>query len=66
MIPVESSVIEAVDYQEPRQLVVRLRPPSGRTYVYQDVPRHVFDAFLTAPSKGAFFNENIRPVYRCT
>jgi hypothetical protein len=36
---------------------------SGRRYVYTDVPSAVFDAFKTAPSRGAFFNHEIRDRY---
>jgi hypothetical protein len=36
---------------------------SGRRYVYAEVPSDVFDAFQTAPSRGAFFNREIRDRY---
>jgi hypothetical protein len=36
---------------------------SGRRYVHADVPPDVFDAFKTAPSRGAFFNHEIRDRY---
>jgi hypothetical protein len=36
---------------------------SGRHYAYADVPPEVFDAFTTAPSRGAFFNHEIRDRY---
>ncbi len=36
---------------------------SGRRYVYADVPSDVFDAFKAAPSRGAFFNHEIRDRY---
>jgi hypothetical protein len=36
---------------------------SGRRYIYADVPPEVFDAFNTAPSRGAFFNHEIRDRY---
>jgi hypothetical protein len=32
---------------------------SGR-YDYYNVPEHIYDAFLRASSKGAFFNDHIR------
>ena len=37
---------------------------TGRRYVYADVPSDVFDAFKVAPSRGAFFNQEIRDRYR--
>jgi hypothetical protein len=36
---------------------------TGRVYVYRNVPRAVFDAFAAVPSKGAFFNSEIRDRY---
>jgi hypothetical protein len=36
---------------------------SGRRYVYADVRSDVFDAFKTAPSRGTFFNHEIRDRY---
>jgi KTSC domain len=36
---------------------------TGRRYVYSDVPSDVFDAFKVAPSRGAFFNQEIRDRY---
>lgn len=35
---------------------------SGR-YDYHGVPRSVYEAFLSAPSKGSFFNDKIRDRY---
>lgn len=37
---------------------------SGRRYVYEAVPPKVFDAFSSAPSRGGFFNHEIRDRYR--
>jgi len=37
---------------------------SGKAYVYYGVPRKAYDAFLHAPSIGAFFNAEIRTQYR--
>jgi lysyl-tRNA synthetase class 2 len=55
----DSSAIRAVDYDAARrQLTVRF--VSGETYVYDDVPRHLHQAFLGAESKGRFFGAQIR------
>ncbi|MGE3302747.1 MAG: KTSC domain-containing protein [Hyphomonadaceae bacterium] len=40
-----------------RELLVRL---TGGSYVYEGVPPEVYEALLTAPSKGAFYNAEIR------
>ena len=37
---------------------------TGKTYVYEDVPREVYDALLAADSAGAYFNAYIRDCYR--
>ena len=54
-----SSVIRSFDYDAARN-ELSLTFVSGKVYIYQLVPRQVYEAFRTAPSKGAFFNEHIR------
>ena len=58
---VSSDVISHVRYQYGR-LSVWFRP-SGRLYVYEDVPEALYRALMEAPSKGAFFNEHIRDAF---
>jgi hypothetical protein len=36
---------------------------TGRRYVYERVPKDVFEDFLGASSRGAFFNTEIRDRY---
>jgi hypothetical protein len=38
---------------------------SGRRYVYSDVPVSVARAFVSAPSKGGFYNREIRNRFAC-
>ena len=40
--------------------------PEGRRYKYFDVPAGVYDAFAAAPSRGRFFNSEIRGRYPST
>jgi hypothetical protein len=40
--------------------------PEGRRYKYVEVPPEVFDAFSAAPSRGRFFNAEIRGRYPST
>jgi copper oxidase (laccase) domain-containing protein len=40
--------------------------PEGRRYKYFEVPPEVFDAFSAAPSRGRFFNAEIRGRYPST
>ena len=36
---------------------------SGGPYTYYGVPEQVYRAFLSAPSKGRFFNDHIKDRY---
>ena len=57
-----STAIRHVDYEAARR-VLTVTFVTGRRYVYTEVPRQVFEAFVTAPSKGTFFNAEIRDAY---
>ena len=62
MIPVDSTSIELVGYDEDaRELYVHFR--RGRTYVYFDVPPSTYAALLEAPSKGRYLNFEIKPYH---
>jgi hypothetical protein len=61
MPAVHSSVIEEIDWKN-RELTVTFT--TGRVYVYAAVPQFVYFQFLRAPSKGEFFNREIRDHYR--
>jgi hypothetical protein len=45
---------------DPRGRALHIIFTSGKTYIYMDVPREVYDALLKGDSKGEFFNEEIR------
>ena len=62
MPAVDSSMIRFVRY-DPRGRALHIIFTSGKTYIYMDVPREVYDALLKADSKGEFFNEEIRDQY---
>lgn len=64
MIYVDSSNIEAIGYDGTGELHVQFL--SGGYYIYHDVPRETFDELLYAPSKGSYFNREVRNVYRFT
>jgi hypothetical protein len=57
-----STAIRTLFY-EPAKRELWVTFVTGRRYVYTDVPSDVFDAFTTAPSRGAFFNHEIRDRY---
>jgi hypothetical protein len=60
-IPVDSSLIRSVTYGTDATLTVRFH--SGAVYRYFTVPRSILEAFLTAPSKGTYFNRHIRETF---
>ncbi|MDQ3560002.1 MAG: KTSC domain-containing protein [Pseudomonadota bacterium] len=59
---VNSSAISRASYRpEARELTVT--SVTGRKYIYRDVSPDIHAAFLEAPSKGRFFNTEIRERY---
>ena len=62
MPSVDSSAILAAEHDAASgRLAIRF--VSGETYVYDGVPRAVYAALLAAPSKGGFFQAEIRDRY---
>lgn len=58
MPPIDSSVIKFARYDAlTRELTVRL---TAGVYVYENVPAEIYHALMAAPSKGAFYNSQIR------
>lgn len=57
---VQSSNIKAIGY-EGKKLIIQYN--SGATYVYNNVPRALFEALTNAESKGKFVNENIKSFF---
>jgi hypothetical protein len=55
---IDSSLIRSVTYGTDATLTVRLH--RGAVYRYFTVPRTVFEEFLAATSKGAYFSRHIR------
>lgn len=63
--PAISPVIRAAWYQ-PNRRQLDLMFGSGRHYRYANVPVEVARRFADAPSKGRFYNQEIRGSYACT
>ena len=64
MTEVNSTVFAEEGYDEDhRVLLLRFRS-NGALYAYYDVEEAVYRDFLRAESKGTFFGDNIRDVYR--
>jgi hypothetical protein len=60
-LSVDSSWIASVTYASDATLTVRFR--RGTVYRYFTVPRAIVEAFLAAPSKGAYFTHRIRDAF---
>jgi KTSC domain len=62
---VESTFLATVAYDAARQ-VLQLAFRDGTLYCYLRVPAAVYQSLLLAPSKGAYFNREIRNRYPST
>lgn len=62
MIPVSSSNIAAIGYDEGQSVLV-IEFNNGRAYEYYGVLSYIFDEFLNAGSKGQYANKNIYKNY---
>lgn len=60
-ISIDSSWIASVTYASDATLTVRLR--RGTVYRYFTVPPAIVEAFLAAPSQGAYFTHRIRNAF---
>lgn len=58
----KSSNLEAQGYCASTQRMA-LQYRGGRIYHYKEVPKHVYDAFLAAPSLGSFAAREIQGKY---
>ena len=65
MVYVDSSNIEAIGYDE-GALELHVRFLSGACYIYHNVPQHVFDSLMQAPSKGSYLNREVKGIYTFT
>lgn len=62
---VDSTAITHVDY-DGRARCLFVTFVTGRVYVYGGVSSKVYEALLDAPSKGEFFNREIKDQYGAT
>ena len=58
----DSSVLAAAAYATDGTLGLQFR--SGTIYLYFAIPPAVFHHLIAAPSKGTYFNQNIRNRFR--
>ena len=61
--PVDSRLIRSVGYDQASSILEVELLESGRIYRYFDVPYSIAEELMTAESKGAYFNEQIRDLY---
>lgn len=62
-VPVESTTLATVEYDEAQELL-QVEFCSRAVYLYFNVPPTVYQALLSAPSKGGYFNQTIGGRYR--
>lgn len=62
-VPVSSSNLAAVGY-DAATATLEVEFLDGSVYQYFDVPAHVHDALMGAPSHGVYFSSEIKGVYR--
>ena len=62
-VAVESTTLATVEYDEVRELL-QLEFCGGAVYLYFSVPPTVYQALLSASSKGRYFNRVIRGRFR--
>ena len=60
---VESTTLAALAYDDAHE-ILQLEFRSRAIYRYLGVPALVYEALLAAPSKGKYFNREIRGKYR--
>jgi hypothetical protein len=63
MFAVSSSNLSAVGY-DPDDLALVTTFKNGTTYKYLNVPPSLFQGLMSAPSKGTYFNRNIKDRFR--
>jgi hypothetical protein len=63
---VTSSVIARIEYHLDDAALLVWFHAAGGPYRYRDVPEDLYEALLSAPSIGGFFNSEIRDRYEFT
>ena len=59
---VDSTTLASAGH-DARSAILELQFRSGAVYQYFDVPGGVYESLLGSPSKGVYFNQNIRSRY---
>lgn len=64
MVTVNSQAIRAVGY-DARSRRLKILFTQGHDYDFCEVPPQLYEQLMTAPSKGRFYNDNIKDRYPC-
>jgi hypothetical protein len=62
--PPKSSAFSNFSYDEGSKTLQVTFTKTGKTYLYEGVPKEDFDKFAAAPSAGQHFNAHIKPTYK--
>lgn len=62
MLPIESKLMGAVGYDEGKRLMA-FEFKRGPVYVYNDVPKDIFEGQLSAASPDDYFNTTIKNAF---
>jgi hypothetical protein len=62
MIPVDSSNVKEVGYDEQNE-VVHVRFLNNTEYIYKGVPKHEYEGLRNAPSVGSYLHRNFKGSY---
>lgn len=65
MIPVSSSAIKAIGYDEKSHRMGINFTHDFTIYIFCNVPLHIFEGLLNASSKGRYYNKYIKDRYQC-
>lgn len=58
-----SSMLKSAEYNQAKQTLA-IEFAKGGTYIYQEVPKAVFDGLLAAESQGSYFHKNIKDSFK--
>jgi len=61
---VTSSDLSSVGY-DPDIRILEIEFHGGRVYHYFEVPAAEYSALMDSPSKGRYFHQQIKDIYRC-
>lgn len=59
----DSTSLSYAEYNEAEKILT-VCFTSGKEYLYEDVPKEIYDDLIAAPSAGRFFQSRIKSVYK--